>query len=570
MPRRVSWREIAVDVEPAEGEAEVARLKSFDIDKSQAMGCSICPGADHKMRYRLLECSSKTCAEACPVKCAWRGKMVTCLASKHVSIFESGAHSSATASPGRKKLSLAQKALCRDLAQNHLRPMRIRHALSRKFATPLDDLPPLKTVQNFVNHFGRTQMANHDRVQDLTAWIREHAYDGSETMTEPFTFAWDLDNAGLPIVGNGSDLKPFLVGITTKALMLRLMVPPESFILHLDGTYKMNQLDYPVLVVGVSDRSRRFHLVALFVMSQETQPMFQAALLALRRLNFWISEKHLTVHYAMADGDRAQCNALAAVFGDNPHFCFLMCFFHVMKHIQERVRLLSSDAQARVLSDVYDLHFARSQGHYLEMLRAFLRRWMTVPTLIPFAQYFHGQWLTGHFSTGQVFATPSGFASTNNPAETFNALLKRDYTLCRRLKMGTLLRELSACCQDQSSSARAFEFAVCPAPTLARRVSEMVRERLLGVAEGQDIDMVRAGSCCVLRVISLRAARVPVAPNNRGEANIAVSVQMGSNYARKEVEGEPSDGWPVDVQRQWCPCDYWFAFGACVHVLFAL
>ncbi|KAE8899114.1 hypothetical protein PF003_g16963 [Phytophthora fragariae] len=45
---------------------------------------------------------------------------------------------------------------------------------------------------------------------------------------------------------------------------------------------------------------------------------------------------------------------------------------------------------------------------------------------------------------------------------------------------------------------------------------------------------------------------------------------MGSNYARKEVEGEPLDGWPVDVQRQCCPCDYRFAFGACVHVLFAL
>ncbi|KAK1931232.1 hypothetical protein P3T76_013433 [Phytophthora citrophthora] len=136
MSRRVSWREIAVDVDAAEGEAVVVRLKSFDIDKSQAMGCSICPGTDHKMRYRLLDCNSKTCAEACPVKCAWRGKMVTCLASEHVSISEFGAHNSATASHGRKKLSLTQKALCQDLAQNHLHPMRIHHALSRKFATP--------------------------------------------------------------------------------------------------------------------------------------------------------------------------------------------------------------------------------------------------------------------------------------------------------------------------------------------------------------------------------------------------------------------------------------------------
>ncbi|KAE9020706.1 hypothetical protein PR003_g25995 [Phytophthora rubi] len=62
--------------------------------------------------------------------------MVTCLDSEHASIFEFGDHNSSAASPGRKKLTLAQKAFCRDLAENHLRPMRIRHALARKFATP--------------------------------------------------------------------------------------------------------------------------------------------------------------------------------------------------------------------------------------------------------------------------------------------------------------------------------------------------------------------------------------------------------------------------------------------------
>eukprot|EP00644_Phytophthora_capsici_P018243 jgi/Phyca11/127378/e_gw1.68.130.1 len=136
--------------------------------------------------------------------------------------------------------------------------------------------------------------------------------------------------------------------------------------------------------------------------------------------------------------------------------------------------------------------------------------------------------------------------------------------------MGSLLRELSACCQDQSSSVRSFEFGVCAPPTLARRVGELTRARLLGLAHDQDVDYVRAGACSTLRVIALPAPRIPVAPNKRSEAGIAVSAQMGSNYARKEVEGEPRGGWPVDVERQWCPCDNCFAFGTCVHVLFAL
>jgi hypothetical protein len=108
-------------------------------------------------------------------------------------------------------------------------------------------------------------MQNHDCVAELRSWIHEHAYDGSELMIQAFTFTWELDDTGKPVIGNGSDEKPFLVGLSTKALMLRLMVPPDSFILHVDATYKLSQCGYPVLGVGVSDRSRTFHLVALFI-----------------------------------------------------------------------------------------------------------------------------------------------------------------------------------------------------------------------------------------------------------------------------------------------------------------
>jgi hypothetical protein len=176
MPRWVSWEGLAVNVGGAEAEAVVARLKSFDIDKSQAMECTICLGTDRKMRYRLLECGSESCAGASAVKRAWRGKMLTCLETEHVRIFDYGEHNSATASPGRTKLILAHKAFVQDLTQNHLRPMRIHRALSRKFATSLEDLQPLKTVQNFDHHYGRTQLENHDRVQDLTTWISDRAY----------------------------------------------------------------------------------------------------------------------------------------------------------------------------------------------------------------------------------------------------------------------------------------------------------------------------------------------------------------------------------------------------------
>eukprot|EP00644_Phytophthora_capsici_P010348 jgi/Phyca11/123652/e_gw1.51.299.1 len=137
-----------------------------------------------------------------------------------------------------------------------------------------------------MNNFSRNCLEDQ-----LGASVHERAYTGLEAIIEPFTFGWQLDNMGKPVIGNRSDGKLFIVRISTKALELRLMVPPESFILHLDATYKMSQCGYPVLVVGISDPSRRFHLVSLFVISQETQPVFQAALSALRRLYYWVKAR---------------------------------------------------------------------------------------------------------------------------------------------------------------------------------------------------------------------------------------------------------------------------------------
>ncbi|KAG3187085.1 hypothetical protein C6341_g3457 [Phytophthora cactorum] len=205
-----------------------------------------------------------------------------------------------------------------------------------------------------------------------------------------------------------------------------------------------------------------------------------------------------------------------------------MCFFHVMKKVQEHIKPLASGAQATVLRDIYDPHFARTHSAFLELRNTILRRW--------------------------AYLTPTGFATTNNPAETFNAVLKRDYTIRRRLKMDSLLRELSACWQDQSSSVRAFGFDVVPTATLARRVSELICAKLLGLAEGQTVDGALTGCQSTLRVVSLRAPRVMVAPNKRSEEGIALSAQLGANYARMEVDGQPWPGGQVDVDRQYCSC----------------
>ncbi|POM58929.1 Hypothetical protein PHPALM_36358 [Phytophthora palmivora] len=482
MPRRIAWREVAISVDAVDADTVLSNMKSFEITKSNAMDCTACSDvAPHQMRYRLLACNSAACDSGAVFACPWRGKTLTCQKSEEVSIYEFDEHASGASSPKKKKkLTSAQKEFCRELTNHHLRPMQIRHAMARKFETALEELPALSTVQNFVNHYSRTYLANNDRVDDLRDWIHASAFTGAEPVTQAFTFGWDLDCDGKPIVGNGSDERPFVVGLSTKALVQRLTVPPESFILHVDATYKMNFREYPVLVVGMSDRSRGFHLVALFIVPQETQDVIQRALMALCRLHFWITSRELVVQYTMADADQAQFNALTAVFSGAGQLQTLMCFFHVMEKVYNAIKGFPSLVASAIVSDMYDLHFARSKMQFFEVRDHVLRKWRAQTFLWNFTQYMCAQWLFGRFSTWQIYATPIGFASTNNPVETFNALLKRDYTLRRRLKMGALLRELKNCCEDQSSNGRPFRCDVVPPATLTRRALEMERKGYLG------------------------------------------------------------------------------------------
>ncbi|KAE9353250.1 hypothetical protein PF008_g5091 [Phytophthora fragariae] len=240
-----------------------------------------------------------------------------------------GEHVTAASSPGRKRLTPSQKAYIQELTLHLLEPMSIRHAMSRRFETVLQDLPSLSTVQNFVQHYSRTHLTRNDRVDDLRKWTHEGALTGQEDLAQPFTYAWALDADGKPVVGNDSDERPFLVGMTTKTLMLRLMSPPplESFGRHVDATYKLNHRGYPVFVVGISDRPRALHLVSMFIVSGETQDIIQPLLYSV------LYGHDQVVQYAMADADYTQYNAVNAVFGNNPRFISLMCFFHVMQKV---------------------------------------------------------------------------------------------------------------------------------------------------------------------------------------------------------------------------------------------
>ncbi|DAZ96318.1 TPA: hypothetical protein N0F65_008442 [Lagenidium giganteum] len=279
----------------------------------------------------------------------------------------------------------------------------------------------------------RIQMVNTFRLSSIELptlrQVNELVYRPTSDEIEPFVFGFKHDAIGRPRVGRGSDEDPFLLGVTSKRLLRQMDAPTDTFVFHVDATFKLSTLGYPVLVCGVSDQNRRFPLVALFIMSQR------------------MVGKAIAIRYVMGDAEHAQYAAVEASFGNTE---YLMCFYHLIANVQEHLRGVSNESCIEVLRAIYAMHYSSSVDEFYAIVQESFHSWSRRPDLLGFAQYFNNQWLLGRFRVWQCFARPAGYATTNNPAEQFNKVLKRDYSRRARLKLGTLVKLIASCVRASS------------------------------------------------------------------------------------------------------------------------
>ncbi|KAG6608822.1 uncharacterized protein IUM83_14815 [Phytophthora cinnamomi] len=430
------WQLLASATPRSEGDALLAELKKYRVDKSDLTPCLICMlPAPHTMRVQRLICACKACADISRGSaCSWRARVMTCQVQGLMTIEDAYTHCTPARAPRKPVLTRAMKEIVMDWAAQGLKPKRIYNALLPRFNLTESTAPSVASVQRFAHYHVTGRLGGSDLLDAVRQKIKDRGFTCHEEEAAAFTFTSRSDRDGKPITGNGSDSDPFVVGISSKKLLRRADRDPESFIFHLDATYKLTQVGYPVVVVGISDRARRFHLVAIFIVSQQQQQNFAEILGMLAHTYMSVTGKPLRVRYVMGDADAAQWSAVNDVFGEECNYMFLMCYFHVAKKVFEKTRSLPPAMAASVMEAIHKMHFAASESAYLKVLVEAQENWSKLPELKRFSQYFSKVWLNQRFWRWQCFHTPSGFATTNNPCETYNAMIKRDVTLRRKLK----------------------------------------------------------------------------------------------------------------------------------------
>lgn len=361
MPSSHTWNLLCSGISSEDAALLLHGIKTWKTVKSHLMPSTACTSGDaHTMRYKLLRCACKLCTDVVPyLACTWRMKVLVCQDTDIVDMHELGDQHSRARTPSRSCITPRCREFIKDLVRENLMPVSIRHALGRKFGLPPAALTSLREVQNIVHHFRRTRLGGNDKRKAVVESVRASAFSGREGDHDPFTFTSAYDTTSLPEVGNGSDARPFLVGMTTKALLRNAARNSGACVLHLDATFKLNSVGYPVLVRGITDASRAFHLVAVFITSQFQYKHFVAALAALRRVYARVNGAEWRMKFVLGDADKAQYKAFCSVFTDSS-FTYLMCFYHAVAKLRERTRCFSSDMSALVYTGIYNLHLRRA------------------------------------------------------------------------------------------------------------------------------------------------------------------------------------------------------------------
>ncbi|DBA00783.1 TPA: LOW QUALITY PROTEIN: hypothetical protein N0F65_004688, partial [Lagenidium giganteum] len=416
----------------------IETAKSLRVIKSQAMRCQVCranPDA-HKMQYILHKCDSATCPPGCP----WRLKALVCAnASIEPSrgggaaavLYECGQHINNVPAPRRGTLTRKMKRSVQRKVLEGLKPARIRNELFNEFQLTAAITPSLSRIQAYMCNFKRSKLHATDNVEDQCALVRRHRLTAFQEENQPFVLPD-------PWVGDGATNNPLLVGFSSKKLLQNLRFRSE-YPLHVDGTFKLTKNGFPAIVVGMSDANRAFRVVAVYISSGLRQAFFcQSLSRCCNGLESMVGEPP-RLKYIMADADDAQYNAAREVFGYN--HIQLMCFFHVIMNVKKQAskKGVPQGLQHDILAPYFECATRLVRASFKRFgMTQYPGGWQN-----PFCErYFQSQWLSGRFHRWQclyVASSDAPIATTNNPCQTFNKELKRDYSL---LPLNTLAKKL--------------------------------------------------------------------------------------------------------------------------------
>jgi len=112
------------------------------------------------------------------------------------------------------------------------------------------------------------------------------------------------------ILGDGSDGHPFIISMMTKSLLSVLNSVSASQIpsvLQMDSTFKCNENEFPVTLLGVSNAQHQFHLLSISIVSHRTLAVYKRLITSLQQIMTAVwPDVSVQFQYCMTDCEVAE------------------------------------------------------------------------------------------------------------------------------------------------------------------------------------------------------------------------------------------------------------------------
>lgn len=274
-----------------------------------------------------------------------------------------------------------------------------------------------KQISNYLYRKKKKEIPEEMNIADFHTWVSERLNVPSvENIHEPFILMDQTHSNNLRI------------SITTRNL-LRIMKYGST--IHVDGTYRLNTCRYPLLVGGVSNKSRSLFPSVYVVTTSETSEdysfIFQSMLVGCRKQNLM----ELNINWIMADGAESISKAITNTYGCN---CVRgMCFFHVVFNIKKNLRGIEKKIKRKIIKYISFIQISKDEAEFDLALILFCERLEEYNNgkINDFIKYFINQWSMNNYRwyEGAYKDVPK----TNNCLESHSKELKQNGTIRQSL-----------------------------------------------------------------------------------------------------------------------------------------
>lgn len=211
--------------------------------------------------------------------------------------------------------------------------------------------------------------------------------DLSKWCDERMAFPSDPDNAF--VIGfdcSTQENQNFRFCMSTPHLLNLLST--ES-VISIDATYKLNWMEYPLIILGVVDNMKQFHPMVYACSSHERTEDYTFVFETVKNTIALHFNKKFEPKILVSDAADAIRNGFYNVHEDSAE-ADVMCFAHVLRNVRKRP-FMSKANKALIIDDIRKIQLASKKSTFDLMTRLFVAKWEHIEN--NFVEYFKKQWL---------------------------------------------------------------------------------------------------------------------------------------------------------------------------------